>query len=340
MRVSIIGCGAIAGTHVAAVRAAGQEICALCDIDREKAGQFAQRFGIDAPVYADYAELLERERPDAVHICTPHHLHAEMCCLALRKNIHVLCEKPLCITLGELDEVTRAARESRATLGVCLQNRYEPNLLRLRGLAAEHGVNAGMGIVAWKRDEAYYRSGEWRGRKATEGGGVMINQALHTLDLLQWICGMPSHVTAHLGNDHLSGVIEVEDTATALFELPGGGKLSFFATTAAGADFPAQVQLVTADKRILYADSSLLAEQGKLVARQLNDPAAGKRVWGTGHRELVADFYRCIGAERPFSIGAEEAGKVIRLILAMYASNGNRVAVPEAPGVGALGDAF
>ena len=123
MRVSIIGCGAIAGTHVAAVRAAGQEICALCDIDREKVGQFAQRFGIDAPVYADYAELLERERPDAVHICTPHHLHAEMCCLALRKNIHVLCEKPLCITLGELDEVTRAARESRATLGGCLQNR-------------------------------------------------------------------------------------------------------------------------------------------------------------------------------------------------------------------------
>lgn len=331
MRVSVIGCGAIAGTHVAAIRAAGQQLCALCDIDREKAEKFAAQHELNLPIYTDYADLLECERPDAVHICTPHHLHVEMCRLALRKDIHVLCEKPLCITLGELAEVTRAAQKSRAKLGVCLQNRYEPNLLRLRSLAAEQGVAAGMGIVAWKRDEAYYRSGEWRGKLATEGGGVMINQALHTLDLLQWICGMPVSVTAHLANDHLAGVIEVEDTACALFELADGVHLNFFATTAAGADFPAQVQVVTAAGETLYADSGLLAEQGKLIARQLNDSTSGKRVWGTGHRELVTDFYRCLEAGRSFPIGAEEAGKVVRLILGMYMSKGKRVPVPVLP---------
>ena len=336
MRVAVIGCGAIAGTHVAALQAAGQRICALCDIDREKAVALAAKFGLDVPVYTGFEELLARERPDAVHICTPHVLHAPMCCAALERNIHVLCEKPLCISLGQLSGILCAAHGSRATLGVCLQNRYEPNMLRLRETAAAAGVAGGMGIVAWKRDADYYRSGAWRGRRDTEGGGVMINQALHTLDLLQWICGMPVSVTAHLANDHLPGVIEVEDTATALFELPGGARFCFYATTAAGTDFPAQVQLSTADHRTLYADCSLLTEQGRLVAaRRLSDPAVGKREWGTGHRELVTDFYRCLDAHRPFPIDAEEGGKVDRLILGMYASQGNRIPVPELPGAGA-----
>lgn len=330
MKAAIIGCGAIAATHLNAILSAGQTVCALCDIVPERAKALAARFGLSVPVYTDDAELMDRERPDAVHICTPHHLHAEMSVRALWKNIHVLCEKPVCISMEQLEAVTRAAHESKAALGVCLQNRYEPNLLRLRELARAEGIRAALGLVCWKRDEAYYRSGDWRGKQETEGGGVMINQALHTLDLLQWICGMPTYVTAHLSNDHLPGVIKVEDTACALFEAPDGLPLNFFATTAAGADFPAQVQLVTAQNRILYADSRLLVEHGEVMPQAQSTPAPGKAVWGGGHRALIADFYRCAERGEEFPITVQEGGKVIRLILAMYASDGRRIAIPPA----------
>lgn len=327
MKIAVVGCGAIAATHVEAIRSAGQEICALCDTETERAERLAERFGLETAVFGDYIEMLDQVKPEVVHVCTPHHLHAPMCVEALGRGIHVLCEKPLCISKEQLEEVLRAERERSAMLGVCHQNRYEPNMRQLKELAEKEGVKGALGMVCWDRDERYYRSGEWRGKWATEGGGVMINQALHTLDLLQWICGMPASVTAHCNNDHLSGVIEVEDTATARFETADGSILSFFATTGGGANFPAQLQIVTKQGNTYYADTAMLTGQGNVLPRALNDPSVGKREWGSGHKSLVADFYRCISQGTQFPISAEEAGKVIRLILAMYASNGEKIEV-------------
>ena len=224
-RVAVVGCGAICGNHINGILSAGQNVCALCDIDESHALSVAEKFSLDPKIYTDYIGMLDTEHPDSVHICTPHYLHAQMCIEALKRNINVLCEKPLCISKQELESIIKAANESSAQLGVCLQNRYEPAILKLRELAGDDPVGA-LGIVSWKRDEKYYASGDWRGKWATEGGGVMINQAIHTLDLLQWICGMPAYVTAHLSNDSLQGIIEVEDTASALLECENGKKIS------------------------------------------------------------------------------------------------------------------
>ncbi len=325
-RVAIIGCGAIAGIHLKALQNAGQALCAICDIDRTEAETFSEKYKLSLPIYTDYTELLDEQRPDAVHICTPHHLHAEMCLAALQRDIHVLCEKPLCISYEELDRLLAAEKESHATLGVCMQNRYEPNFRRLKEKAAG-GVVGGLGIVSWKRDTAYYRSGDWRGKWSTEGGGVMINQALHTLDLLQWICGMPTHVTSHIENDHLKGIVEVEDTATALLELPCGTPLNFFATTACGADLPAQLQIQLSDGEMMYADSQMLIAAGAVSSQNITAPGDGKRVWGMGHRDLIWDYYRCLSEGEHFPINAREGANVIRLILSMYRSNGKRIAV-------------
>ena len=269
--------------------------------------------------------FLKKEHPDCVHICTPHYLHADMCVKALSLGIHVLCEKPLAITIADLERVIAAEKASSATLGVCLQNRYEPNMQTLKEYAS-HGVVSVCGSVFWKRDESYYASGPWRGRWETEGGGVAINQALHTLDLLQYLGGMPKYVTAHCFNDHLQGIIEVEDTVSARLETEDGKILTFFATTAAGSSFPAEVRLRTMQKETLVASSKFLTVNGKLIPGNTGESAV-KEVWGTGHARLISDFYRHLEAGLHFPIDATEGGKSLRLVLSIYASKGKRIQV-------------
>ncbi len=328
-RVAVIGCGAISGNHINGILAAGHTVCALCDIVRESAEKKASEYGLTAAaIYTDYVEMLDRESPDAVHICTPHYLHAPMCVEALGRNIHVLCEKPLSINMEQLHAVLAAEKASRAQLGVCQQNRFEPNMLWLMDYIKEHGVKSGLGIVSWERNERYYRSGAWRGTILEEGGGVMINQALHTLDLLQHLCGMPTHITSHVDNDFHKDYTEVEDTATAHFEREDGVRYSFFGTTAATGDLPVQLQFVTADGHRVIAGNDFMLVDNKPVTIEDNRKVSnmvGKAVWGTGHAILIEDFYRCAATGTPFRIPGTEGAKVIELILSMYHSHGNRI---------------
>ena len=329
LRVAVIGCGAISGNHISAILAAKQTVCALCDVDLSHAKSAAERFELgDVPLYTDYRELLEKEAPDTIHICTPHYLHAEMSVAALKKNIHVLCEKPLAISMEQLAAVRAAAKESQAQIGVCLQNRYEKNILRLYEFA-QQGVSAAGSFVLWKRDKSYYDSGSWRGTWEQEGGGVMINQALHTLDMLQWMCGMPAFVTSHISIDHLKGEIEVEDTASALFETADGTRFNLFATTASGADFPIQHWLKLKNGDLVTGGNFTVTLNNQTLPPPKREEGIGKTEWGNGHKTLIADFYDCLHTDRPFPINAEEGGKVVQLILGMYTSNGERIAVPE-----------
>lgn len=328
-RVAVIGCGAISGNHINGILSAGQTICALCDIEPDRAKAKAEQYRLtDAKIYTDYVQMLDREKPDSVHICTPHYLHAPMCVEALGRNINVLCEKPLSINMEQLHAVLKAEKASRAQLGVCQQNRFEPNMIWLMDFIKEHGVKSGLGIVSWERNEAYYRSGAWRGTILEEGGGVMINQALHTLDLLQHLCGMPTHVTSHVDNDFHKDFTEVEDTASAHFEREDGVRYAFFATTAATGDLPVQLQFVTSDGHRVIATNDFVVVDGRQVEIEDDREAAhmvGKAVWGTGHAVLIKDFYNCIDKGTPFRISGTEGAKVVQLILSMYHSHGNRI---------------
>lgn len=328
LRVALVGCGEISGNHIGGILSADGEICALCDLIAERAVKKAETFELgDVPVYTDYQEMLEQVRPDVVHICTPHDLHAPMAIAALNRDIHVLCEKPLCISIEQLHALREAEKESRATLGVCHQNRWKPSMVQLKSMA-EDNVRAAFGSVVWDRGEKYYRSGAWRGTWEHEGGGVMINQALHTLDVLQWICGMPTHVTAQIANWHLQDVIEVEDTASARFETEKGLPINFFATTAAGASLPISVQLFLDDKRKVSAQNGFLIVNDEVTVLPPNGKVLpGKEVWGTEHSALIEEFYRCVCTGDHFPLDVEEGGKVVRLILSMYQSNGKKIEV-------------
>lgn len=322
MRAAIIGLGCISTTHYGAIGRAGGEVAAICDHDPAAIEAFRTKTGCRAEAYTDWHALLAAPGLDVVHICTPHYLHAEMTIAALRTGHHVLCEKPLCITEEELPLVLAAERESGRLLGVCHQNRYNESNLAVHALLQKDPALSGFGTVVWDRGAAYYASGPWRGRKESEGGGVMINQALHTLDLLLWLMGQPESVQADVANRHLRGVIEVEDTASALFRYADGRCFNFFATTASRADMPVQIMLGTQSGQTIVAANDTLTVNGNIRPSDSGSIRYGKDVWGDGHAKLVADFYTCIREGRPFAINGQEGGRVVRAILAMYRSLG------------------
>ena len=325
MRVAVIGMGVVSRPHVHALKTCGQQIVAFCDVDSERCDSANEEFELSAAVYTDYKKMIAEVKPDVVHICTPHYLHAEMVYHALGENVHVLCEKPLAINEAQLAQIEEAVQSSKATLAVCQQNRFNPAMQLVKNFLADKKVDSACASVFWQRDAGYYRSEAWRGKWETEGGGVMINQALHTLDILQWVCGMPYSVSATTANHSLQGVIEVEDTAFGRF-LFDGGAFTISATNSEAADFPVTYQF-RAGEDVVQMVGYQVVINGKAVTVEEDLPLVGKAVWGTSHLRLIARLYDCLEKGNPFEIDFYEARKVVRMILAMYRSKGKEIPV-------------
>lgn len=326
MKIAIIGIGCIAQVHIQSILDCKEEIVALCDVERSRCQAAAEKFGLQPKIYTDYIQMLDEGGFDCVHVCTPHYLHAEMCCACLRRNINVLTEKPLAISLEQLQEIENAVKASAATLGVCHQRRFEDSMRYVKDVFTKEEAVAGQGTLCWARDKAYYASGAWRGKWATEGGGVAINQALHTLDLLLWICGMPVSVIGHTANDTLKDSIEVEDTVSAIFRLENGGKFIFNATNGCNASFPVIISAMSKNTRITVTDEWALSN-GSYVKKEEELRQFGKVEWGVGHTKLIKNFYECLKSGEKFLIDFYEGQKVVKLILALYASNGQEVQI-------------
>jgi UDP-N-acetyl-2-amino-2-deoxyglucuronate dehydrogenase len=181
-RVAVVGCGDVSIVHFEAIEAiADAELVAVCDSDPAALTETAVRYQV--PGFADHHELVDAVAPDVVHVCTPHHQHADIAIDCLRAGVGVLLEKPLAHTPAEGDRVVRAAAEHRVKIGVCLRNRYNATSQAIHSLLDSGQLGAvlgGTGTVMWHRPEAYYQRRPWRGRWDASGGGVMINQAIHT----------------------------------------------------------------------------------------------------------------------------------------------------------------
>ena len=322
MRSAIVGYGNIAKLHEKVLAEQGHEIVAVCDI---AANALENAPGKNH--YTDYLTMLESEQIDVVHICTPHYLHAQMIIDALKHGVHVLCEKPLCISEDEITRVLDAAKKSNKQVGVCLQNRYNTANQAVKAYLEGKKRLSAVASVTWHRDAAYYNSGDWRGKWSTEGGGVLINQALHTLDLVQWFVGMPEELYGTISCMTLNEHIEVEDTAVILAGEKGNG-FTFYATNGGPADCPVEIT-ICADgewikvmpRDVLYGDRH---EHYDEAAR-----AHGKACYGSGHAALIADFYDCVASGKTFAIGPEQAANVVRLVLATYRSQGQRVQISK-----------
>lgn len=310
MKIAIVGYGNIGKIHYEIIRKLGYEVCAVCDIIYNKIKD------LNVNKYTDFTKMLAKERPDVVHICTPHYLHADMVIAALKRDVNVLCEKPLCIREEDVESILLAEKRSKGKLGVCHQNRYNEENLFVKNYLKDKKPIYGQGEMIWRRGADYYLKDEWRGKWKTEGGGVLINQALHTLDLLIWFFGEPIKIDGKIENISLTNIIEVEDTA----RLNCKGKnfeFDFYATNAGEKDNPITILIKTKDDDIKISGRSVLIN-GKEQAFAKHNEFYGKACYGTGHEPLILDFYTSIKNGCNFEINGEEAAKVVKVILSAY----------------------
>ncbi len=334
MKISIVGCGSISAAHIGAIsKIDDAKIISVADCIAQRAENTAQKCG--AKAFTSLEAMLADEKPDVLHICTPHHLHVPMACTAMEQGIDVLCEKPCAITEEQLDTLRKTQSKTGAKVGICFQNRYNCSSLFLKDVidSGKYGELIGMrAIVTWNRDAAYYASGDWRGKIATEGGGVLINQAVHTLDIMNWLSGGISAVTAHTSNDHLQGIIEVEDTVSVLAEFNRGFSGVFYATTAHAVTSPVILEANFKNKTFrIEGDSVFEIADGMITPVSLPGDAEcfGKACWGTGHSALIGHFYDCLRQNKPFEIDSFEGGNAVKLLLKIYesAKSGKRVQI-------------
>ena len=345
IRTGIVGCGKVAHLHAAALRDLPESnFVAVCDADLARAASFAQRYQVRA--FADVGTMVTEAGVGAVVICTPHPVHAAPAVAACDAGAHVLVEKPLASTLADCDAMIEAAERNRVQLGVVSQRRFFEPVLRMKA-AIEAGkigtpVLGTVQMFSW-RDEAYYRSDPWRGRWDTEGGGVLINQSPHHIDILQWMMGPVDQVVGRWANlNH--PYIEVEDTAMGMLRFRNGGLASIVvsvsqkpgiytkihihgsngasvgAQTDSGATFIAGMSGV--GEPALNDLWTIPGEEHLLAEFQRQDREAFTSMDATAHFHLLQDreFLQAIAAGRPPQADGWEGRKVVEIISGIYAS--------------------
>ena len=328
MKSAIVGCGSIAQVHGRVLTNwIDTKLVGAADTNTRKADEYAAAWHTRS--YTSLEEMLEWEKPDVLHICPPHSLHVPMAEYALERGIHVFMEKPPAISWGQLARLEHAVRDSQASLGLCYQNRFNPSVQEARRIlySKEAGrILGARGLVTWHRDDAYYADSTWRGALTTEGGGVLINQAIHTMDLLHYLLGKPISVEASMTNHHLKQVIEVEDTLEAYIRFEGNIHASFYATTAYCADVPPLIEIACENLTIRIEDVELTIfyPDGRREKPALkHEEALGKSYWGTGHKDCICEFYRSLCRKEPFELNLSAMDESIRLMLGTYESARN-----------------
>ena len=320
MKIALIGLGIIGKVHLNVINNSGEKLVGICDIDESKLSGFDENI-----IFTNYKKMIDITNPDIVHICTPHYLHKEMIIYALQNNVNVLCEKPICISLEELEEIEKTLITSNSQLGVCYQHRYDPSVIFTKDYIKDKKITSTFGLLMWKRDKDYYNQALWRGTKKYEGGGVLINQAIHTIDLLQLFGAMPSKVTAFIENISLKGVTDVEDNAIVF---SSDNSFNLVASNTANRDYPIEIKLQTDTESIRICNNNEVYINGILFdCDKLDEIPGAKKVYGGGHNSLILDFYYCIKNNIKFPIDFYESSKSLKIVLAAYRSMGKEVIV-------------
>lgn len=312
----IIGCGAIATKHAAAVIDSGNTIVAVCDVDAKKASAFAGEY--NAKAYTDYKEMLDKEKPHAVHICLPHYLHFEATKYALSLGMRVFLEKPPAMTACEYQALALLPDRDKVT--VCFQNRFNPTTILAKEIidSEKYGALTGaMAVTSWCRTADYYLKSGWRGNLKTEGGGVLINQSIHALDMLTFLLGKPLSFSSVMANlDHPE--TEVEDTVSAAINFKGV-RATFFATNCNAKSPSTEYTLYFENATVKYDCKRLVVNQNGKDTELISvaDSDSGKQCWGDSHSLLIKKFYNGIeSGENPCTV--DSCTNTMTLMFDMY----------------------
>ena len=244
LRFGIVGCGVIAATHAQSIADLPNDarLIAVADIVPECAQKLASRYG--ATAYTSLQEMLQHEALDIVNICTPSGLHCEHACAVMRSGRHVIVEKPMDISLASMDEMLNVQQKMGVKMTIISQHRFDPAAQQVYRSIQEKAFGRlvlGNALIPWWRSQKYYDSGAWRGTWDLDGGGVLMNQAIHSIDLLQWLMGPVKSIYAF--TDTLAHRMETEDVAVAVLRFANGAIGTIAATTAAYPGIATRIEL-------------------------------------------------------------------------------------------------
>ena len=326
LKVGIVGCGNIFTMHATSCdHLPNATLVGVCDIKKDRADKAAKKYGVQA--YYDYKELIDKEKIDVVHICVPHYLHPIISKYALERGVHVLCEKPMSIKYEDAVENVRLAEEKGLKYGIIFQCRFNDT----SKLIKENIVNGKLGkvlsarvVLTWCKPDEYYSLSDWKGTWDKEGGGVVIDQAIHSIDLANWfIDDEPISVQAHLANRG-HDIMEVDDTGEGFIRYKNGATLAFWAMNNYACDEAIEIRLCCEKGKVYmsYDDASIEFADGTVLSTKQGAGDIyyedGKDYWGFQHIREIADFYDAVEKDREPFISGKEALKIQTLICDIY----------------------
>ena len=329
LKIAIVGCGRVSIMHLKSAMMLRElcELVAVCDVKAERADAAAKKYG--AKAYYDYGEMLDSEELDAVQLCLPHYLHSKFAKIAFDKGVNVLSEKPMDIDYESALDAVEHAEERQVLFGIISQCRYN-NATRFVKRAVECGklgkVISAASFLTWSRSDQYYSESDWKGTWDKEGGGVVIDQAIHSIDLVNWIIDSQiksvSCFMANRGHD----IVKVEDTAEGFITYENGARYGFYCMNNYGCDLPIEIKLLCENGKVSmgYDDAYIDYNDGTHEeAHKEPDVSSlsyggGKDYWGLRHVRQIEQFYKaCLGIE-PLEISGREALKTHKLITTLY----------------------
>jgi UDP-N-acetyl-2-amino-2-deoxyglucuronate dehydrogenase len=337
--VGVVGCGAISRMHMDSFRSLeGVRLLAVSDKNGELARKTGEELGVD--FYDSAEELLARDDIEIVSVCTPSGLHEEITIKAAQAGKHVIVEKPIEVTLSKIDNMIASCKKNGVKLACILNNRYrEGNIFLKKALEAGRfgrliNVNA---FVRWYREPAYYLNSDWRGTWALDGGGALMNQGIHTVDLLLWFAGDIESLCAYTGA-LLHRTIQTEDTASAAVKFRSGALGAVIASTSMYPGFPAEIQIsgergsASVSEGVIgtwsFLDRDALDEEaarymgGSIDNRRACDPMGFDYTY---HKKQLRRIIDAIQNGSEPEVSGEEARKPVEAILAIYeAAAGHR----------------
>ena len=338
LRLGIVGIGNMGSLHVIELtqgKVPNCKLTAVCDINPQRL-EWAKEFNPSLLTFEDYKEMFASGTIDAVLIATPHYLHPVIGIDAFHEGLHVLSEKPAGVYTKQVEEFIKEAKKSGKTFGIMLNQRTEPYYQKIREIvkAGELGeLKRCVWIITnWYRTQDYYNSGGWRATYAGEGGGVLINQCPHNLDLWQWIFGMPKRIRAFAYNGKYHD-IEVEDEVTAYAEYENGATGVFITTTG---EYPGtnRLEITGSLGKLVYENGKLLMTKNSIDDRKFcyeSDSGFGKiesetfevvpTGVGKGHRQIIQNFTDNILSGTPLLAPGEDGIVSLSISNAMILSS-------------------
>lgn len=323
---AVVGLGDVAVIHLEAIEAIdGIDLVAVCDTDPAALARGVEEYGV--PGFADVATMLAEVRPDVVHVCTPHDQHVPVVLACLAAGVNVLTEKPLANTVAQAEEIVAAAAAApEVRIGVCFQNRYNTTAQAMRAVLDSGELGRVLGATAtvmWTRIPEYYRVKPWRGTWDRAGGGLLINQAIHTVDLVQWLLGEVVAVSGNAATRVYGDVIEVEDSAEIVLNHADGARSVFFGTLGNVVNHPVTIDISAERGSLsLRGNLTITREDGSVeVVEEREAPSGGRTYWGVSHEILIQDFYDRLEDAEPYWISPAEALKSLRIVTDVYAQS-------------------